>query len=99
MAAVNDLTQNGPFVTLLSSTGGFLKKKNMAVIIGTEASKLDQVLESLKHRASHRTETAYLSSPVIMGRRGPVVPLPAPVLQETGSLTVFTLDLEHMENF
>ena len=36
---VDDLNRNGFFATILSSTGGFLKKRSMTLMIGVERIK------------------------------------------------------------
>ena len=41
---VYELNRNGFFATLLSSTGGFLKKRSVTLMIGVSADKADQVL-------------------------------------------------------
>ena len=48
---VYELNQNGFFVTMLSSTGGFLKKHSTTIMIGVEEPRLDEVLDILKRRA------------------------------------------------
>ncbi len=45
---IHDLTQNGFFVTVLNSSGGFFRKKNVTIMIGTDESKCAEVLEILK---------------------------------------------------
>ena len=47
-ATVEVLSSHQIFVTKLSSSGGFLKKKNVTVMIGVEEERLSQVLEILK---------------------------------------------------
>ena len=42
-STVYELNQAGFFVTLLSSTGGFLKKKSTTVMIGVEEEKVPEV--------------------------------------------------------
>ena len=52
---VYELNQNGFFVTMLSSTGGFLKKHSTTIMIGVEEPRLDEVLDILKRRAGTPT--------------------------------------------
>lgn len=49
--AISALTENGFFVTVLNSSGGFFRRKNATVMIGTDCSKCDQVLEILRESA------------------------------------------------
>lgn len=61
---VYELNQNGFFVTMLSSTGGFLKKHSTTIMIGVEEPRLDEVLDILKRRAVNgkpRSTKAFLS--------------------------------------
>ena len=42
---VRQLNENGIFVTILHSTGGFLRKRSVTIMIGVEEAKLEQVLD------------------------------------------------------
>ena len=67
---VDELNQNGFFVTILSSTGGFLKKKSVTVMIGVEEEKVQRVLEILKQSAVSSLPTLTCPCPpVCMHRR------------------------------
>ncbi len=46
------LTQDGFFVTKLSTTGGFLMVGNTTLLIGTEEDKVDRVKDILKKYSS-----------------------------------------------
>lgn len=49
------LTQDGFFVTKLSTTGGFLMVGNTTLLIGTEDGKVDRVKELLqKYSSTHK---------------------------------------------
>ena len=52
---VTALNEAGFFATRLSTIGGFLKKTNTSVIVGTEDDKVPHVLEIIKKYAGHRT--------------------------------------------
>ena len=56
-ATVSELNQNGFFVTMLSSTGGFWKKKNITIMLGVEESRLPQAMDILKRCAGKRKQT------------------------------------------
>ena len=45
---VSALTEHSFYVTQLSSTGGFLKKRNVTIMIGVENERLALVLDILK---------------------------------------------------
>ena len=96
---VDELTQQGFFVTLLSSTGGFLKKKNTTVMIGTQADKLDLALDILRKKAGRRRETVHQTAPIFSGP-GATMPLASiPFEQDVGGVSVFVLDLEQIKKF
>ena len=50
------LTQDGFFVTKLSTTGGFLMVGNTTLLIGTEDDKIDTIKEILKKHCSTRKQ-------------------------------------------
>ena len=94
---VYELNRNGFFATLLSSTGGFLKKRSVTLMIGVSADKADQVLAILKKRAGKRTETIYQSMAPLNGHSAA---LPAvPVEREASGAAIFILDLESLQKF
>ena len=105
---VRQLNENGIFVTILHSTGGFLRKRSVTIMIGVEEAKLEQVLDLLKETAGQRTVTLYQnpgSMPPPHGspqRPGPGLPplfasTPMEVCQ--GGVAVFVLDLERLEKY
>ena len=53
---VTALNEAGFFATRLSTIGGFLKKTNTSVIVGTEDEKVSQVLDILKKYAGKRID-------------------------------------------
>lgn len=93
------LNQKGFFATLLSSTGGFLKKKSTTIMIGVEGERLPEVLDVLKQEAGRRQEKVYQNIPVPVGRvASPILPT-APMVHEAGGVVVFVMDLERIEKF
>ena len=51
---VKDLNKHGFYVTLLNSTGGFLKKHSVTLMIGVEEEKLETATEIIKKHCSAR---------------------------------------------
>ena len=90
-ATVSELNQNGFFVTMLSSTGGFWKKKNITIMLGVEESRLPQAMDILKRCAGKRKQTA-------AGQYAAAMPS-IPMNMEFGGVTLFVLDLERLEKF
>lgn len=95
---VDELNQNGFFATILSSTGGFLKKKSVTVMIGVEEEKVQQVLDILKQCAGHRQQMMYSDVSMSAGGHAPQIPL-VPVPVNVGGVVVFILDLEDLQKF
>ena len=98
-ATVEVLSSHRIFVTKLSSSGGFLKKKNVTVMIGVEEAQLQDVLDILKSCAGHRKDTMYTVASTSPDTHcaGTAQAIPIPV--ETGGVTVFVMDLDRLEKF
>ncbi|MDO8054218.1 cyclic-di-AMP receptor ['Opuntia sp.' phytoplasma] len=87
----HNLSKNNFFSTRLSTQGGFLSKKNVTLIIGLPADKVEQAIEIIKFHSRQKTQiipndilnefsfSAYYS-------------LPSEV--SVGGATVFILDVE-----
>lgn len=57
---IEELNGKGFYVTILNSTGGFLRKKSVTVMIGVKSKDLDEAIEVLKHYGK-RIEMEYHS--------------------------------------
>mgnify|MGYP000783965434 CR=1 FL=1 len=77
---IRNLNERGFMVTVLSSTGGFLKKKSTTVMIGVEEDLLDSALELLQKYAGRRKETVYQSVTMPHGEMSSVPPVPMEVM-------------------
>lgn len=77
----------------LSSTGGFLGRRNAALLVGLPEGLEDQALTALQKSCRQRVE--YLAIPL----EGAPLPLPTPVPVTVGGATVFTLPVEYFEEF
>ncbi len=93
---VDELNRSGFSATILSSTGGFLKKKSVTIMIGVDAAKLERVMDILRRCAGNRQQLAYSSMNLHSGTSGPVLPM-MPVQIQVGGAVVFVLDLESLE--
>lgn len=66
---VNNLVSHGYRVTRMASTGGFLKKGNVTLLIGVEAEKVEAVIQLLKEsccqpeEGQHRATVFILDAP------------------------------------
>lgn len=94
---VSALNQHGFFVTRLSSSGGFLKKRNVTVLIGVEAARYVELMDLLRGRAGKRKKTLYCTPTMLPGGGAESVHATIPVQIEAGGATVFTMALEGLE--
>lgn len=85
------LTEHAFYVTQLSSTGGFLRKKNTTVMIGVEEDRLQDVLDIVKQYAGRRIQRTY--TPTTPGG------IPMPVDMQAGGAAVFVLSLDSLQKF
>ncbi|UKI52428.1 MAG: cyclic-di-AMP receptor [Clostridium sp.] len=85
---VRDLTARGFYTTMLSSTGGFLKKKSVTLLIGVERAQVDTVLEILEKHAKKHIEASFVTSPDVTG-----VAVKTLVKVETGGTVAFVMDV------
>lgn len=88
---VKDLNDHGYYVTLLNSSGGFLKKKSKTIMIGVEDEKLDEVKKILKTHAGERLVTSFNQAGVGM----PVVPVKLPA----GGIVFFVINVESSHKY
>jgi uncharacterized protein YaaQ len=77
----------------LSSTGGFLGRRNATLLVGLPVGSEEKVLTSLQRSCRQRVE--YLAVPL----EGAPLPLPTPVPVTVGGATVFTIPVERFEEF
>ena len=77
----------------LASSGGFLGRRNAALLVGLPEDLEEQVLVALQKSCRQRVE--YLAIPL----EGAPLPLPTPVPVTVGGATIFTLPVERFEEF
>jgi uncharacterized protein YaaQ len=77
----------------LSSSGGFLGRRNATLLIGLPEGKQDDVRVALQKSCRQRVE--YLAIPL----EGSPLPLPTPVPVTVGGATIFTIPVEQFEEF
>ena len=94
---VSQLTGHGFFVTKLSSSGGFLKKENVTLMLGVESGRMQEAVEILKACAGRRRSQTYvLPTP---GTGDVYATTAVPVASEAGGVTLFTMKLEEFQKF
>ncbi|MBN1149412.1 MAG: cyclic-di-AMP receptor [Anaerolineales bacterium] len=89
--AINALNEAGLSVTRLPSTGGFLGRRNVTLLIGFAAGQEQQIVESLA--VSCRCRVEYLASPI----EGMPYNLPPATPVTVGGATLFTLAVDRYE--
>jgi uncharacterized protein YaaQ len=72
----------------LSSTGAFLGRKNITLLLPVEATHIELVLSELKRNCRQRIE--YVSMPI----EGQPLPIPSPIPITVGGATIFILEIE-----
>lgn len=81
----------GAPVVYLTSTGGFLGRKNATLLIGLPDGLENDLIEALRHTCRQRVE--YMTMPV----EGASIPLPSPIPVTVGGATIFALPVERFE--
>lgn len=89
--ATKALQKIGASLTYLSSAGGFLGRRNVTLLVGLPADKLQESLKILHEACRQRIE--YMTLPL----EGSPMPMPAPVPVTVGGATVFALPVERFE--
>ena len=95
---VDDLNRSGFFATVLSSTGGFLKKRSITLMIGVEAHQVDAVLDVLRQCAGRRKQMTYSNLSMSSGGPNPSIPM-MPVNIDAGGVVVFIMELDDIQKF
>lgn len=91
--ALSALTKLGLSVTNLPSSGGFLGRRNITLLIGISKGQESIAVEALSKSCKKRIE--YVSSPL---ESGPM-PFPNPVPVNVGGATIFVIDVEKYAEF
>jgi uncharacterized protein YaaQ len=80
-------------VVFMSSSGGFLGRRNATLLIGLPRAGAEEVLSVLRTTCRQRVE--FMTMPV----EGAPMPMPAPVPVTVGGATVFALPVDRFEEF
>ncbi|MGI6029229.1 MAG: cyclic-di-AMP receptor [Candidatus Heteroscillospira sp.] len=98
-AVVTALNQEHFFVTRLSSSGGFLRRKNITIMIGVQDEEQEKVVSILKANASKRKQTIRKMPITLAGAHGLEAGAAVPVEIDVGGVTVFTIPLDGIQKF
>ena len=96
---VEELNKEKYWVTKLSTTGGFLKNKNVTLVIGTEDEQVPGALKILKECAGARQSVKYTMPSMSTGSLGPGANSMIPIDMQVGGCTVFVVDVDQYEKF
>lgn len=90
---VAELTKTGFFVTKLSTVGGFLKTKNITLLIGTDDEKVEDAIAIIKKCAGKRMSVCPAPHSNVD------TPFTATNLVDTlvGGSTIFVMDIDRFE--
>ena len=81
---VEELNKEKYWVTKLSTTGGFLKNKNVTLVIGTEDEQVPGALKILKECAGARQSVKYTMPSMSTGSLGPGANSMIPIDMQVG---------------
>jgi len=80
-------------VTRLPSIGAFLGRRNATLLIGIPGQIKDKIINILHENCRQRVE--FIAVPL----ESAPMPLPAPTPINVGGATIFSLEVEHFEEF
>jgi len=89
--AVTALTEAGMTLTHMASTGGFLGRRNVTLLIGMDEDQEDLVVRILSQSCRRRVE--YIATPL----EGAPFHLPLSTPVDVGGATIFTFAVERFE--
>ena len=91
--AIDALMGQGFKVTRLPSVGVFLGRKNATLMIGIDSDRKEQAIDLLNKNCRQRV--AFISVPM----ESSPLPMPAPTPVTVGGATIFSVAVEHYEEF
>lgn len=87
------LEKMGLQIDRLPSVGGFLGRRNAMLAIGMPENQREMVVEALHRSCRQRIE--FIAVPL----ESAPLPLPTPTPITVGGATIFTIDVDHFEEF
>jgi len=91
--AIMSLIDEGFGVTRLPSVGGFLGRKSATLLIGVNSGREAEVINILENTC--RKRVAFIAVPM----ENSPLPMPAPTPVTVGGASIFSLEVEHYEEF
>jgi len=91
--AIDSLLEEGFGVTRLPSVGGFLGRRSATLMIGVTSNQAEEAIEVLNNTC--RKRVAFIAVPM----ENSPLPMPAPTPVTVGGASIFSLEVEHFEEF
>jgi len=91
--AMSELDNIGIFSANLPSVGGFLGRRNATLFIAVPQNRVQEVIDTLQHTCKQRLE--YIATHI----ESVSVPMPMPIPVTVGGATVFSITMDHFEEF
>lgn len=88
------LSRRGYSITVVNSTGGFLRFGNTTVFCGVADEQVERVLEIVRESCPSRIQYVTPLPPVMEPGE---VNIPTPIEKHVGGATVFVLDVHYFE--
>jgi len=88
------LLQAGHKLTIIASTGGFLRDGNVTFLVGTKSEEVDDVIDIIRQWCSAREQ--YVTQP-LPDAMVPTGALMSPVKVSVGGAIIFVVDVEKYE--
>ena len=96
---ITDLNEHGFYVTVLQSSGGFLKRPSATIMIGLNHEEVDKAVDLLKNYG-HRSEMEYMPATSTAGMGIPPLTTAAvPLKVQCGGIVLFILDVDQYHRF
>ncbi len=91
--AIESLIEEGFGVTRLPSIGGFLGRRSATLMIGVHSDQAQEAIDVLNNTC--RKRVAFIAVPM----ENSPLPMPAPTPVTVGGASIFSLEVEHYEEF
>lgn len=91
--AIDSLLEEDFGVTRLPSVGGFLGRRSATLMIGVQSDREEEAIEVLNNTC--RKRVAFIAVPM----ENSPLPMPAPTPVTVGGASIFSLEVEHFEEF
>lgn len=92
----NELMRGGFSVTKLASTGGFMSRGSVTLLVGVRVERLNDALEIIKNTSASKKYSA-AQIPMEIRSLDPGMELPTEIT--AGGATVFVLNIEQFEKY